>query len=642
MRKIIDQYGAYFEPLIIIIALFIAMAAQSQLNLFFLWIALSLVLGIVLWRLGKPESYSLIIKDKIFLAYGLFILWGIISTAYWSEVTVNSVYTNLVFLIGLLSYFIGYTDTTHKAANVQRLLLIMGLGLVTLTCYQFFVLHIPRPMGLLLNWNTHAALLAMIVLPWMLFYALKDKVTTNETIFLSIISLLFTFAMGLTQSRGALMILVIGFVCLMAFILRQRLSYKIALFLLIALVLGYMLSGFFVNETILQRISTVADINSYGATNSGRLTLWLPAWHMYLDKPYLGWGLDAYRALFGEYRAPLTNEWGYYAHNDYLQILLELGPIGLLLLLAFVFFIVKQFYLLFKNQAGVLSPEITTAFVLLTPCIGMLMHTFFTFNLYHFSMQMMLGYYLGRAAGCMRENSIRQEGEADSNKNERFVLIYRVVVFAAILFVSTSGFSTYHLTKAERADEYQVKIDHYLLAGLFFPALHKHEAMSAGYFSLILQNTPDNEKNAEKRRKIAIYALDNIDKAIKKMPRDHSNYIVKAEVLRNIQGDYSEICQQYIKVLQINPALIDARYRYAQYLEENGYSDQAIDLLWAGWGIVNNSVFQIGLDFLNFQLEMNIKYGKPEDTAIIEQIIAQMKLLMKGKKQGQYVFLNIK
>jgi hypothetical protein len=43
---------------------------------------------------------------------------------------------------------------------------------------------------------------------------------------------------------------------------------------------------------------------------------------------------------------------------------------------------------------------------------------------------------------------------------------------------------------------------------------------------------------------------------------------------------------------------------------------------------------------LLFQLEMNNKYGKPEGSLMIEQLIPQIKKLMSEKKGGQYVFLK--
>ena len=226
MKKVIEQYGAYFEPLIIISALIIAMLAQSQLNMFFFWIAFTLLLGISLGRLRKPDLYFPLIKDKAFLAYSIFILWGIISCLYWSVVKVNSIFTIFVFLIGLLSYFIGFTENSKQSLYVRKLLLVLGLGLVVYTCYQFFTLNMVRPVGLFLNWNTHAALLGMVILPWILSCSLDPKVHIAQFCLISIITLFFAFAMGLTQSRGALLILAIGFIFVSIILWRQHLFYK--------------------------------------------------------------------------------------------------------------------------------------------------------------------------------------------------------------------------------------------------------------------------------------------------------------------------------------------------------------------------------------------------------------------------------
>jgi hypothetical protein len=79
------------------------------------------------------------------------------------------------------------------------------------------------------------------------------------------------------------------------------------------------------------------------------------------------------------------------------------------------------------------------------------------------------------------------------------------------------------------------------------------------------------------------------------------------------------------KALKINPYLIDVRYHYAKFLEENGHTIEALGILWAGWGLVINSPYQKGVDYLLFQLEMNNKYGKPEGSLMIEQLIPQIK-----------------
>ena len=475
MKKIIDQSRSYFVPAIIICVLIFAMLGPRQLNLFYFWVSFSLLIGMTLWRLRFPSLYIHIIKDKAFLAYAAFILWGILSTLYWSEVKVTSTITVFTFLVGLLSYFVAYTDDRQTTLNVHKLLLLLGGGLALFTCYQFFVLEMKRPIGLLLNWNTHAAILGMLILPWVLRFALTRGMSNAQIYLLSSASFFSAFAMGLTQSRGAVLILASGFVLLFILIRRQKLAYKPGLFLLVSIILGYFLSSYFVSESLLQRISTIAEVQTYREASVGRHLLWPAAWHMYLDRPFLGWGLESFAALFTQYKFPLHAEYGYYAHNDYLQFLLELGPIGLLLFLSFVFFIVKKLFLVLAIKEGQLETNKIAAFALLATCLGMLVHTFFTFHLYQLSIQVILGYYLGGAAKYIHLAHKDKTESIALGEGIHFKRFYRLAWIVMLITVIITGVASYHINKAEKITDYQLKMDHYLTAGLFFPVLEKHD-----------------------------------------------------------------------------------------------------------------------------------------------------------------------
>lgn len=636
MKKIITQCTAYYEPLIIISALIIAMIGQNQLNLFFYWISFSLLLAVALWRLRKPTLYFPIIKDKAILAYAIFILWGVCSYLYWSVVKLHSITAIFTFLIGLLSYFIAYTDNSKTSLNVQKLLLVLGLGLVVYTYYQFFVLNIKRPMGLLSNWNTHAAFLAMVLLPWVLRYALKSRHTGTQTAFNYAITLLFIFAMGLTQSRGALLLLAIGVLGLLVIIWQQRLSYRQCIYLLLSIILGYFLSGFFVNETIVQRISMITEVQSYTTTRSGRHLLWLPAWQMYLDRPIFGWGLGAFALLFSQYRAPMTRENGHYAHNDYLQFLLELGPVGLLLFLIFVFFVVKKFYYVLHKKEAVLSNYRTEAFILLTPCIGMLVHTFFTFHLYQLSMQIIFGYYLGQAAKCVQIDDANQANSCAVQTNKKYLWFYSMTCFVSILFIFMFGYTTYHIAKAEKSRYNQ--LGHYKKASLFFTSFGNYDATKAYTLKLQLQNIPVDETTQQQRKRIANSALKAVNIAIKKNPLLKWNYITKAEILSSTPRNYLLASEQYAKALKIDPYLLELRYNYALLLDQNGQHTQAMELLWNGWGLAYKGPYKTALDYLLVQLKMNKKYGSLEDSIIIDRQGFRIQQLMKNKERGKYTF----
>ena len=55
---------------------------------------------------------------------------------------------------------------------------------------------------------------------------------------------------------------------------------------------------------------------------------------MLMDAPWLGIGLGTYWLYWPTYRHPDDTSGGFYVHNDYLQIWIETGLPGFLLLLA--------------------------------------------------------------------------------------------------------------------------------------------------------------------------------------------------------------------------------------------------------------------------------------------------------------------
>lgn len=98
-----------------------------------------------------------------------------------------------------------------------------------------------------------------------------------------------------------------------------------------------------VYNSVLDRISTTVDI-SY-ASNRARLLRWGQALNMYLQNPILGNGYGAFAMLYEEDVALVgtyTAQYQLGAHSEYLQVMAELGSIGLAvwlwLNLSFLFF----------------------------------------------------------------------------------------------------------------------------------------------------------------------------------------------------------------------------------------------------------------------------------------------------------------
>ncbi len=637
MKKIFDQYSDFLQSFIIIAALMLAMVSGDGTHTLMQWGSLSLLWGLALWFLRKPSNAYAIIKDKAFIGYLLFIVWAIFSSFFLSSVKSVSIIMLMPFIGGLLSYFIAYTGNEQKQRYVDWLLLAIGIALVFYTCYQKFVLDMSRPIGLMRNWNTHAALLGMILLPWLLRYALKPAVSTWQLVYVSFLCAFFAFAMGLTLSRGALVVLVVSLVSLFLFAARQRLFFKHSLAFVVALIIGYLLNSLFVADNIVLRLGAVADVNanSLVALGSGRHLLWLPAWQMYLDNPITGWGLGMFRFLYMGYKPPLSEEAGFFAHNDYLEFLLELGPVGLLLFLSFVGVLMQRLVLLIVKPASSIAVEKNESFIYLVVCMGVLMHTFFTFHLYHLSMQIILGYYLGRSARYFQLDQGAVTQEITPDNQQTFNWLYRSFSAAVIFLMMTFGLSFYYLDQADKTQNEQEQLDYFWHAGLFFPALERYDSLSA-----FLMSKEVSTFEGKLRQTIADFSLAQVDTAINKNPFNTRNYITKANILQAMQGDISAVSEQYENALKNEPFALSVRYEYAQYLEANQQGAKALNVLWGQWGRLNMSFYQDAIAFLTYQLKLNKQYGMQKDGVIVEREIQRFIQLREKRDRGRYVLVK--
>ena len=144
--------------------------------------------------------------------------------------------------------------------------------------------------------------------------------------------LVICFGLGLIMcfSRGVWLsvFVAIGFMLLQ---LGKNVTHRKILFIGIAcLVILVTFSFPGVYNSVLERISTTVDI-SY-ASNRARLLRWGQAINMFLQNPILGKGYGAFAMLYEEDVALVgtyTAQYQLGAHSEYLQVMAELGSIGL-------------------------------------------------------------------------------------------------------------------------------------------------------------------------------------------------------------------------------------------------------------------------------------------------------------------------
>jgi O-antigen ligase len=112
---------------------------------------------------------------------------------------------------------------------------------------------------------------------------------------------------------------------------------------------------------------------------SDRVQLAKTAIRIVESHPNIGVGLGCFEYAFPEYATFVTNMHWTHVHDDYLEILTEVGlPGGLILVVALVFFFRLGFRHLeerFRHESGWIQVGATVA------CVGLLFHSFLDFNL---------------------------------------------------------------------------------------------------------------------------------------------------------------------------------------------------------------------------------------------------------------------
>lgn len=213
--------------------------------------------------------------------------------------------------------------------NYLDLLLTRGLPVLLLILLAWGLLQGPntftqKPQGPLNDPNTYAALLNLLILPFLARYLASDLMHTSRWLRTGQLALLaaVAFVAFLVSSRGATLALILVLPPIIWLARNQpHFSRKLVLLASVTVVAYLTALSFSVGQTVTQRLfDTVQEGDPY------RIMLMQSAGLMILDHPWLGTGLGSFRLFYPQYRfsAETVSASGW-VHNDYLQLWLEAG-----------------------------------------------------------------------------------------------------------------------------------------------------------------------------------------------------------------------------------------------------------------------------------------------------------------------------
>ena len=228
--------------------------------------------------------------------------------------------------------------------------------------------------------HAHYAGLMEMLTPFPLVLALTSHFSGAKRILIAFAAVVMGGSIFFSGSRGGMMAFAAEILFLAwALSRRQKQAERRTLLVLIAVVLlTVVFLGVFARERVFHQIATL-DSPLAESTTGMRLHIDRDGWRMFTARPLLGWGLGTFPSFYPQYRTFYTNTFINQAHNDYLQFLVEMGGLGFA---ACLWFVVALLYHGVKRSAH-WQESLTHAvrMAALAGCTGLLVHSFFDFNL---------------------------------------------------------------------------------------------------------------------------------------------------------------------------------------------------------------------------------------------------------------------
>jgi len=305
--------------------------------LFLLWMARQLAGGEI-----SPHPSPLFIPMALFAAIVLAQMamgWSAYPWATRAEAELYAAYAALFFLA------MHVLEEKRRLLGFALILTVFGFALSVFAIIQDFTFNgkiywsrIPRfggaPYGPYVNHNHYAGLMEMLAaLPLML--CATAKFSGAQRVLLAFAGVIMTISIFLSGSRGGVIALVAELLVIAIFILLRRRKRIAVAGLLLVLAVTAGLAFSLASERLLDHFAGLAATVNEPSAHM-RLTIARDGLKMVAAKPLLGWGMGTFPYVYPAYRSFYTDLLINQAHNDYLQILVETGALGLLAALGFL------------------------------------------------------------------------------------------------------------------------------------------------------------------------------------------------------------------------------------------------------------------------------------------------------------------
>lgn len=499
-----------------------------------------------------------------------------------------SIYTYrlMVFPFAILSayYFIRERDMN----SVLAALVIVGLIDAVITLVQAFYFGESAD-GFFPNRNNNAAFLTTLMLPLVSYLVFGESKIVTRIAVMGVVAI-FLLSILQVSSRGVYISLAVTATLLFIFALYRR-KYKnvisIIIFALLLILINYFISS----------VELKTDVSS-----PSRWLLWQSALEMLRDSSWHGIGVGMFHWIYLQYKNPDELSLGFFVHNDYLQILLELGIPGIILFLSlFVIVFIKTRRLYVQKYDG---EAIAIPIGMLLAILTTMIHSLVTFNFYHTAILFVLGIYVGLLLRSTRD------GESDGKHRAGISVAvpkWKLLSFYIVMTLSITpvvlkgyadgvldGFLNEDLVKAPIEGDYRIYSELWKLD----PDRYLYP-ISMAWSSIGMSAKLDKQARAE----AFVRSGKLIAKAKHLNPYAADVYFIEAQLIRgfkDVAGEHweTDTIKALDNALKLNPGFMQVRMMKAEVLKESGRGKEAVVVLLDGLpyihGFGNNSYYELG------------------------------------------------
>jgi O-antigen ligase len=284
------------------------------------------------------------------------------------------------------------TQTLVRSSQARKIAVILAVYGFTLAAFallqgispngKIFWLRHPRMGGWIygpyVNHNHYAGLMELLV-PIPLILSLSHLAHEKTRIAAGVAAAVMVGTIFLSGSRGGMIAIFVELVVLAAVLFRQRRSVRIAIgvgaFAVVLISLLVWLGG----KELTTRVTSIEKETRTEISGGMRLSIDRDTLGMFRRKPVLGWGLGTFPVVYPQFRSFYTNFFVNEAHNDYLQLLAEMGLLGFGTMIWFLVVLFRRVRLKIGNWTSNVSSAVTLACTL--SFTGILVHSLVDFNL---------------------------------------------------------------------------------------------------------------------------------------------------------------------------------------------------------------------------------------------------------------------